>query len=242
MLDYPRMNYDKFKNQLGSWSAELKDFIISEECNRIYNFLKERSGKGFSICPLSENTFRAFKECPIEDLKCIIVTMDPYPWFKEGVIVADGIPMSCANNSTRQPSLELFYDGMEDDLSGGLDLNMERPNDLSYLSNRGVLLLNSSLTTELNVVGAHKSLWYPFHKFLFENVISKKDVPIVLLGNQAKDIKPYISLKHEIIEAEHPAAGAWSKRPWKHENMFSEVNNILSKKGESIEWIKKVNQ
>ena len=228
------MTYSKFKNQLGSWAESLKGFIESKECDEIYEYLKKESSRGVTICPLSGNTYRAFKECPKDKLKCVIVTMDPYPWKKEGVLVADGIPMSCANTSTRQPSLDLFYEGIEDDLANGMNLFIDKVNDLSYLANQGVLLLNSSLTTELNVIGAHGDLWHPFHKYLFNNVIPK-DIPIALLGKQAKELRKYMVDYKNIIEAEHPAAASYYSRKWKHNNIFSYIDNQT--KGEKVKWV-----
>jgi len=59
------MIWEKFKDQFHeSWHAKMQSFIESEECDKIYAHLKERSKKGHKIAPLSSNTFRAFRETP----------------------------------------------------------------------------------------------------------------------------------------------------------------------------------
>src|ERR1041385_8451374 len=110
------MDFNKVKDQLGDWGPKLRPFVESKDFDDIFNFLKERSRDGTVICPESKNLFRAFKETPYKDLRCIFLLQDPYPWIKNGKFIADGIAMSCANTGVCQPSLDLFYEGMEEDL------------------------------------------------------------------------------------------------------------------------------
>jgi uracil-DNA glycosylase len=231
------MEYSKFEKQFGSWAPDMKDFIESKECDNIYKYLKDRARKGATICPASDNTYRAFKECPKDNLKCVVLLMDPYPWVKNGIMVADGIAMSCGNTGELQPSLDMFYNGIEDDLYDGLNLNIEKNPDLTYLSNEGVLLLNTSLTTELNQVGAHKNLWDSMHKYLFDNVYPP-EVPIVFMGKNAEELLIYADEdKNPLLICEHPAAAKWWKREWKHNKIFSKVNKLLNEQNkEEIQW------
>ena len=154
------MNYEKFEPLLGTWGMYLKPFIESNECDILYTKLKEDAKRGKKICPLSQETYRTFQETPKDDLKVVFVLMDPYPWIKKekGVptIVADGIAMSCSHTAHPQPSLELFYDGIIDDLyKKDKEFVPERLNDLKYLCNQGVMMLNTALTVEVNKVGSH---------------------------------------------------------------------------------------
>ncbi len=232
------MEYNKFEKMFGTWALSMKPFIESKEFDEIYRVLKEESKKGKIICPDSSNTFRAFSECPKEKLKCVMVLMDPYPWIKDGVMAADGIPMSCSNTEVLQPSLEIFYDGIEEDLYDGLNLNSDRNPDLRYLCNQGVLMLNTSLTTEKNVVGAHRDLWIPLHEYLFKNILnSHTGIPIILMGKQAKSFKYLVGPNHHLLECDHPAAASWTGKPWKHNNVFSKANKILlENNNQSIIW------
>ncbi len=232
------MKYEKFKEQLGSWGPCMRPFIESKECDEIYKKLKERARAGATICPAHYNTFRAFKECPKEQLKCVMILMNPYPWIKNGIMVADGIPMSCSNTGVLQPSLEQFYGGMEDDLCGGLNLNIIKNPDLAYLANQGVLMLNSSLTVELNDTKSHKGWWMDMHKYLFQNVYPK-NIPVVFLGKDAEDIGISCNHRNDLHEfyIEHPAAASHKGRSWDHENIFSKVDGVIvNNGGKPLEW------
>src|SRR5436190_16013828 len=110
------MEYSKIEAKLGDWGPKLKPFIESKEFDDIFKFLKEQSRDGKVICPESKDLFRSFEVTPYKDLRAIFLLQDPYPWIKNGKYVADGIPMSCSHTGVLQPSLELFYAGMEDDL------------------------------------------------------------------------------------------------------------------------------
>jgi uracil DNA glycosylase len=71
------MEWEKFKSKFHeSYHEIMKPFIESEECNEIYAFLKKESGRGASLAPQSMNTFRVFKEIPLNDIKCIFMFMD----------------------------------------------------------------------------------------------------------------------------------------------------------------------
>jgi uracil-DNA glycosylase len=230
--------YERFEKQLGNWGESMRPFIESKDCDEIYRKLKDRANKGATICPAHYNTFRAFNECPKEGLKCIMILMDPYPWMKNGIIVADGIPMSCSNTGVLQPSLEAFYTGMEEDLCEGLNLNIIKNPDLTYLANQGVLMLNGSLTVELNNKGSHKGWWNRMHSHLFENVYPS-GTPVVFMGKDAEDISICCNHRKDLVDfyTEHPAAATYKGRAWQHDNVFSKVNYELVKQGrDPILW------
>lgn len=234
------MNYSKFEPLLGDWAPKFKDFIESPECDEIYAFLKAESKEGKIICPRGEDTFRAFKETPFNDLKCVFILQDPYPWVtrKDGEVVytADGIAMSCRNTGVCQPSLEIFYQGIEDDLG----ITVPRHPDLSYLANQGILFLNTSLTVEMNKPSSHAGKWDKFNTYLIEEVINfyTRGIIYVSFGQNAqvmaKSILPFL---HWGFEVEHPAFAARKERPWKHQNIFTKINKILKEcNNEQINW------
>lgn len=228
------MNYDKFKDQLGTWGEILKPFIVSPECDKIYAKLKEDAKKGIVICPDSKETFRAFKECPWEELKVVFLLQDPYPWIKKGIKVADGIAMSCKWTEICQPSLENFYTGIEDDLYNGLNLDMYRNPDLTYLANQGVLFLNTSLTVRANQIGSHQTLWKDFIEYTLKLIsLGKDNVVFVLCGDEAKKYHNSIYGNY-VVTCEHPARAAHIGGKWKHNNVFSTINSIHKDK---ITWI-----
>jgi len=239
------MNYDKFAPLLSDWGPKLKPFIESEECDKMYAKLKDESKRGKKIFPLSQNIYRAFLETPYKDLKAVFVLLDPYPSVKviggEQIPVADGIAMSCANTGILQPSLELFYNAIEDDLYKGLDLEMERFPDLKYLCNQGIMLTNTALTVEKDKTGSHKAIWHPFMRYLYEDVFAQYNngLIFVLCGKDSQEFAKWINpMQHYIFELEHPAFAARQMRPWDHKYIFSTINKFLMENNkEKVDWI-----
>jgi uracil-DNA glycosylase len=233
------MKWEKFCSKFHpSWHEKIKPFIESEECDKIYAFLKKESQLGKKIAPDSINTYRCFFETPLDELKVIIVGMCPYHTFKNGSPVADGLAMSCSITEQLQPSLDQFYGAIETEFYNGLNLNIVKHYDLSYLANQGVLLLNAALTTEKDRAGSHLELWEPFMKYLFEKVINNIDIPIVFLGKDASKLKKYTSKFKNVFEVSHPASAAYTKTNWDTKGTFKEVDKIIwENNGDSIMWV-----
>ncbi len=242
------MDYAEVKDKFGTWADKLKPFIESEKFDKIFDKLQTDSLRGKVICPRSSDTFRAFKECPYENLKCVLIGMSPYHQVhdtKDGrMYVADGIMMSCGNTGKLQPSLDLFYDAVEDDVYDGLNLKMIKEPDLTFLANQGVLLINSSLTAERGKPESHKDLWTEFLTYLIEDVLNVYDrgIPFVFLGQQAQRLsKLPIPFLHYVFEISHPASAAYKQTNWNSEGVFTKINEILeSNKGPEfkIKWMK----
>lgn len=230
------IQWEKIEPQLGDWAPKFKPFWESGGFDEIFGFLKAESAEKKVICPVHQNVFRAFRETPYSSLKCVFMLQDPYPWIKNGKYVADGIAMSCSNTGICQPSLDLFYDGIADDL----DIEVPHNPDLSYLCKQGVLFLNTSLTVELNKPTSHTKLWDKFMNYLIEEVINyySNGLIYVSFGKNAhllaKAMMPFL---HWGFKVEHPAAAAHQERKWDHQNIFSQINKILkSCNNEQIYW------
>ena len=232
------MDFDNFKELIHeSWWAKLKPWIESEECDKIYKFLKYSSGRGKVICPSSQNVWRAFLLTPYEDVKVILCGMSPYHSLYKGSPIADGLLMSCSVTGKLQPSLEKFYNGMFTEL--GLDEKTHKSSDLSYLASQGVLMLNTSLTCEAMKPGNHIELWTSFMKYLFEEVIITTGMPIVFLGKESTKIERYIAPFTWVFKLSHPAAASYSNTDWDSGGMFLAVNNILKGNNNTeIQWYK----
>lgn len=234
------MDWSKFKDQFHeSWHPKMKQFIESEECDKIYEFLKKESKRGKQIAPLSTNTFRAFKETRLDDLYAVMVGMCPYHTFKNGEPVADGLLMGCSVTGYLQPSLQKFYEGVERDAYDGLSLTANKKNpDVSYLARQGVLMLNAALTTEVNKAGSHIDVWEPFTIWLFENVINYTGVPIIFLGKDAARYERYTAPFTWTFTLSHPASASYKQTDWETEGVFKKVKEIVKQNnGVSIHWL-----
>src|SRR5687767_15132520 len=108
------MIWDNFKDKFHpSWHGKMKPFIESKECDAIYEFLKKEGKRGKKIAPISSLTYRCFLETPLDECKVVIVGLCPYHSAKNGTLIADGLCMSCSIAGSLQPSLEKFYEGLE---------------------------------------------------------------------------------------------------------------------------------
>ena len=121
------MEWSKFKDQFHeSWHEKMQPFIESEACDKIYAYLKKKSKEGKHIAPLSNLTFRAFLETPLDKLKVVLIGYCPYHTFFRGVPVADGLAFSCGITKIQQASLIKFIEGVEKDAYAGLKLDYDK--------------------------------------------------------------------------------------------------------------------
>lgn len=233
------MIWNNFKSYFHeSWHKKMQPFIESEECDRIYAFLKKEGRRGKKIAPLSEDTWRAFKETSFDDLKVVIFGLSPYHTFKNGIPVSDGLLMSCVNGGRIQPSLEKFYEAIERELYQGLNLHYEKTLDTAYLARQGVLMSNVSLTCEKNKAGSHLAIWEPFTKYLLEEVLFATGVPIVFLGKEAAKYERYVPPFTHHFTVTHPANAAYMNIDWETNGLFKKINKILmDSNGFKIEWL-----
>jgi uracil-DNA glycosylase len=232
------MNWNNFKYQFHeSWHGKMRPFIESEECDKIYAFLKEEAKKGKKIAPISMHVWRCFKETSLDDLKVVLVGMCPYHTFKNDAPIADGLLMGCSITNQVQPSLNQFYKAIETEFYNGFNLDIIENPDVSFLAHQGVLMFNAALTTEKDVAGSHMKIWEPFVKYLFKEVINPLDVPIVFLGKEATKNKKYIESTN-VFELSHPASAAYKNTDWNTEETFVKINRILEKNNQdSIQWV-----
>ena len=233
------MIWENFKHQFHeSWHIKIQPFIESEECDKIYAFLKSESKRGKKIAPMSANVFRCFKETSLDNLKVVMMGMCPYHTMKNGVYIADGLLMGCSATNQLQPSLEQFYGGIERELYAGLNLKFQQTPDVKYLAEQGVLMINAALTTEINKAGSHIALWEPFTKYLLQDVLATAGVPYIFLGKDAAKYQPFLPPFTWSFVTSHPASAAYKHTEWNPEGAFIKVNEILKQNNNySIEWL-----
>jgi len=238
------MQWEKFKNNFHpSWWGKMKPFIESKECDAIYDFLKAEGRRGKKIAPISSLTYRAFLETPLDECKVVIMGLCPYHSAKSGILIADGLALSCSISGSLQPSLEKFYEGLENELYNGLNLNLKRTPDLSYLAKQGVLLFNAALTTEFGKAGSHLEIWEPFTKYVIEEVLGYTGIPIVFLGKEAGKFQRYVTPFTHSFVLDHPAYAARITQDWDTKGVFKKVNQIIKENNEyTIKWVEEIEE
>ena len=233
------MKWEAFKDKFHpSWHARLQPFIESEECDKIYAYLKSESKRGKKVAPISMHVWRCFLETPLTDLKVVMMGMAPYHTLKNNAPVADGLLMGCSITEQLQPSLDQYYTAVEREFYDGLNLEMIKSPDVSYLAQQGVLMLNASLTVEINKAGSHMDVWEPFIKYLFEEVINHLGVPILFLGKDAAKYKKYTGIFAHVFELSHPASASYKNTDWDTEGVFSKIDILLEENnGFTVQWL-----
>lgn len=187
------------------------------------------------ICPAQPDVFKAFRLCPLKDLKIVMLLQDPYP--QKGV--ATGLAL--ANNSKTldselSPSLKVIKEAV---------INFEIPHycitfdpTLESWAKQGILMLNSALTVEMNKVGSHVMIWRSFIIALLKHLSEyETGIIYVLFGRQAQTFKPYINKQfNDILEIEHPAYYARLNKRMPSE-LFATISNLCKDKyGVPIKW------
>lgn len=244
------MDYNKIAPQFNLWAPYFKEFIESEEMNKLFGHIKERA-KTNKILPDSKNVFRCFAEVDPKELTCIIAGISPYHTTylndkKEKISIADGLALSCSStwkDKGLQPSLSAIYNSWEKDYGHGFNPDMQIDGDLTYLAKQGVLLYNVALTVEESKVCSMNTQWEAFNKFFWTEVIGKywRGLPILLLGEKAWKSEQYINpMQHYIIKTSHPASIAYSgKEDWDNDNCWKKIDEILwQNNGIGLTWFK----
>jgi uracil-DNA glycosylase len=178
------------------------------------------------ILPAKSQVMRAFELDPT-NIKVVLLGQDPYPTPGDAVGLAFAVsaqtklPRSLKNIIT-----ELASDGF---VSVG--------SDLTVWSEKGVLLLNTALTTKPGEAGAHSLLgWDQFTLQALKVLAEQKDFVVLAWGNHAKKVGEKLPANVLIIESAHPSPlsasrGFFGSKP------FSRANQALKTLGqEPIDW------
>jgi len=222
---------EHFKHQIDlGWIPILEPLIESPEFVKVLEVLS--SSKGFE--PDISKLFRAFKACPYNELRVIMLGQDPYP--QPGV--ATGLAFGNEDEGI-SPSLQVIMDELESvkDYNEWLFFNKL---SLEHWANQGILLLNSALTVERNKPGSHQEVW----KYFIEGIIKKLNerncgLIYVLMGKVAQSFESLISPSNHIIKVAHPAADTYNNQKlFRGSNVFNNINKLIhDMNGEIINFI-----
>jgi len=223
--------YDKLEPS--GWAVKLRSFIYSSDFDNIITQLARLSLDGKRFTPTLKQMFRAFEECPLNELKVIVIGQDPYPQ----IGVADGIAFSCSNTMESQPSLEYMLNEINRTVynghPGSLDL------DLARWSNQGILMLNTALTTTVGKIGQHYPIWKPFLAYLFDYLTwNETGLVYIYMGKQAQEWSDAVNDNNYKFFVSHPASAAYNKQErWDSENVFVKANEVVEKQfNAKITW------
>ena len=191
-----------------------------------------------TLCPELGDMWTAFKATAPGDVKVVLLGQDPY----HGLRQAHGLAFSVADPTlSAPPSLRNMFKERASDLQ----LDETRATDLSDWAEQGVLMLNTSLTTELGTAGAHQHLgWELLIQTVLLNLMQSHEALVWMLwGRPAQTLHAALLRKHgqsrpmdTLIASPHPSPlaayrGFWGSKP------FSRANEALQSRGERpIRW------
>lgn len=215
--------------------------IDRTELNKVMNTLNNEYNR-FPVFPYKKDVFKAFKLCPLNDLKIVIIGQDVYPDRYGFEPRATGLAF--ANNSEIpeeywSPSLKILKDSV---------INLDIPHNcctfdptLKSWAKQGILLLNSALTCRENSIGSHIGIWRPFIvKLLTKLSEYYTGIVYILLGNQAKSFEKYIGINNFILSCNHPAYYARKGIDMPNSIFITASKLIKDNYGEEIKWYNEV--
>ena len=216
----------------GDWSK----IIDLKEADRL---LRKLSASQETICPQVKDVFKAFKLCPLNNLRVVLLGQDPYNNIIGGKPVATGVAFANTKETSEirySPSLAVLKESVINYTIPHRSINFDP--SLEKWEEQGVLLLNTALSCLLGRAGSHSLMWRPFIRDLLTS-LSKHTTGIVyvLMGSDAQSFEPYINKQfNHVIRIRHPSWYARQKTRMPSE-IWQVVNNILiSQNGYGIEW------
>lgn len=230
------MNKVKLKSTIGDeWFSILSNVLVPEVAFEL-DGVRNEFMQGKKIYPSSDKTWRAFVECPFDQLKVVWIGQDPYPNGE-----ATGLAFEVAKEFEGTKSFDKILDAFNDCYPSHFNVDLLSGN-ITPWANQGVLLLNTALSVEAGKPNSHKHYWEKFtQKLLSELYNYNKDLIFIAIGKDAQTVlqnalyKEYSQAK--VIQLEHPAYAARQGRKWKHEQFFITVNEILKKLNlKEIDW------
>lgn len=175
------------------------------------------------ISPARENIFRAFT-FPLDHVRVLILGQDPYP----AIGVADGLAFS-SSAAPIPASLRNIYKEYSEDLA----LPIPKSADLTIWAQRGVLLLNRTLTTSVGERNAHLAQGWSELTFSIAQFLADREVVAILWGNNARELA---SLFRYRVESAHPSPLS-ARRGFFGSKPFSSANKFLVDIGRKpIDW------
>lgn len=183
-----------------SWNEVLKEEFSKPYFEELTHTLKRAYDQDEPIYPPEHDIFNAFKRCPLDALKVVIIGQDPY----HGLGQAHGLCFSVPDGVDVPPSLKNIYTEIHNDIG----VPIHESGNLTRWADQGVFLLNTVLTVRSGCAGSHRGLGWELFTHEVIRVISEKKEHVVFLlwGKHAQEKGAYIDVqKHHILEAPHPS-------------------------------------
>lgn len=214
----------------GGWTP-----FLESECSKPYfaaldEFVTEAAART-TVYPAPEQIFAAFRACPAERTRVVILGQDPYHEPGQAMGLAFSVPDGCK----APPSLKNICKELEAEFGPARTPRT----DLTFWAEQGVLLLNSVLTVRAHEAASHAGRgWETFTDAVVRAIAERKEGIVYMLWGSYAQRKGAIAdpQRNLILKAVHPSPlsvyrGFFGCRH------FSRANDYLRSAGkEPIVW------
>ncbi len=213
-----------------SWKEALQAEFDKPYFAALVDFVK-REYATKRIFPPAPLIFNAFDQCPLDEVKVVILGQDPY----HGPGQAHGLCFSVNDGVDFPPSLVNIFKEIERDLH----IPVPSTGNLLRWAKQGVLLLNATLTVEAHKAGSHQGKGWEIFTDAVIRILSEKreNLVFMLWGSYAQQKGIQINhSKHLVLRSVHPSPLS-AYRGFIGCGHFSEANEFLiSKEKTPIQW------
>jgi uracil-DNA glycosylase len=221
---------------LGDWLPLLQKWQASDAGRALIAAVDARVAAGATVFPAQ--VFRAFELTALARTRVVILGQDPY----HGAGQAEGLAFSVAPGQRVPPSLRNIHSELARDLGPGSVAGAD--GSLLPWAERGVLLLNSSLTVEEGLPASHAKLgWTGLTDAVIAALAAHPSPKVFLLwGAHAQAKAPLIQSAahaHAVLQCNHPSPLSARRGPVPFVGCghFSQANDLLRRQGaEPIDW------
>jgi uracil-DNA glycosylase len=212
------------------WRAAMEPYLDPATVAELTAFV-DAEYAAHPVYPPLPDLFTAFRLCPPERARVLILGQDPY--HKAGQ--AHGLSFSVRQGVPVPPSLRNVYKELRDDLG----VTPPGHGDLTRWAEHGVLLLNAVLTVRGGAPASHAGKGWEHVTDAAIRALDAKDtrVVFVLWGGYARKKAALVTAPHHVVlEAGHPSPmnprGFLGSRP------FSAVDKALADAGlPPVAWV-----
>jgi len=220
-----------------NWWKIIKPIVQTEQFKKDWTAIMNDYSK--IVCFPEKNTiFRAFKEVDVDNIKVVLIGQDPYIGVNaDGTSEATGLAFD-TNGKKITPTLKQMYYAFSDEYPHNFYTDL-MDGKLHRWSEKGILMLNTSLTVQKGISNSHKQYWKEFTGLLFRQLDAIK-TPILFIawGQDAKGFANLIQNPiHQKIIAPHPASALYKGIKWDSKGTFKGIENFIKENyDKSFEW------
>jgi uracil-DNA glycosylase len=213
----------------GAWRSALMPHLDPEVVAGLEEFVAGEYARRTVYPPLPD-LFRAFRLCPVDDARVLILGQDPY----HGPGQAHGLSFSVPPGVAVPPSLRNIFRELRDDLGVAAPAS----GDLTGWAAQGVLLLNTVLTVRAGQPGSHAGRgWEQVTDAAIRALSARPERVVFLLWGVAAGRKAGLvnGARHVVLPAGHPSPV--NARRFLGSRPFSAANAALVAAGrEPVRW------